>query len=417
MREKSITIDTREEFHAYFEYVSYYLVTEQVSIKFNYFEDASQLEYEIELARDAINWNMQPYYQFQYGVRGLTGMWRAQLSIAPSHWTNGSALKTFDAEKQFVNVQEDYALELKAPKTRPDDYNDFKINKITKTLKVKHSWQLAYCLEQGYRPICEPNSGAELMYNKAKDVLRDICDDSMNDVEKIRAMYEWLILNVNYDQKALSVAEQNESSSGTLYQYDSWQAEGVFNTGVAVCEGYAKAFLIMARIEGIPMIYVTGNMHAWNRVYLNGYWYGIDATQGDLQYSLSSGRGYEVLDNYNFLFTDSFKSSAGFTSTDYAEFKAEKVYNYYQNVKFTINDQTCDLHCNTKTEMYALIRAIKKYATTNGIQGYTFEFELSSGITEQDAVNAVCSVYLISSVVSSSNSTSGGYTCILFYIQ
>ena len=47
----------------------------------------------------------------------------------------------------------------------------------------------------------------------------------MTDTEKMRAIYEWLILNVYYDNKAVSTPE----ISANWRQYKSWYAEGVFD--------------------------------------------------------------------------------------------------------------------------------------------------------------------------------------------
>ena len=78
---------------------------------------------------------------------------------------------------------------------------------------------------------------------------------------------------------------------------------GVFDHKIAVCEGFAKAFLIMARLENIPTIYVTGNGHAWNKVYVNGNWFVLDATHGNTLVS-SFIDSKEILTYKNFLITD-----------------------------------------------------------------------------------------------------------------
>ncbi len=60
---------------------------------------------------------------------------------------------------------------------------------------------------------------------------------------------------------------------------------GVFlQGGVAACEGYAKAFMILCREFDIPAILVVGNAgvsHMWNYVQLQGSWYAVDATWDD----------------------------------------------------------------------------------------------------------------------------------------
>ena len=62
--------------------------------------------------------------------------------------------------------------------------------------------------------------------------------------------------------------------------------DGVFNGTEAVCEGYAKAFHLLANYAGIDSIYAVGygdgGGHAWNLVCLDGEWYNIDVTWDDL---------------------------------------------------------------------------------------------------------------------------------------
>ena len=83
--------------------------------------------------------------------------------------------------------------------------------------------------------------GWEEDYNKAKAVLREICDDDMSQIEKARAIYEYLIINVEYDNYAA------EAVGSSWPYYDAWYAEGALLEGRAVCDGIAKAYLILAK--------------------------------------------------------------------------------------------------------------------------------------------------------------------------
>ena len=193
---------------------------------------------------------------------------------------------------------------------------------------------MVYVLEKGLKPYCVPGSNAERVYNKAKQVLRNIVDDDMTDLEKLKAIYDWLLVNVEYDNLALKKAESNSINE---FEYKAWYAEGVFDHGVAVCAGIADAFLIMAQIEKIPAIYVSGNSHAWNKVMVDGNWYGVDATHGNL---LVSNLGCEIFTYTSFMFTDQYKTSQGYTSQDYTSIKATKVFNIYDYI--SIDDSNMD---------------------------------------------------------------------------
>ena len=80
------------------------------------------------------------------------------------------------------------------------------------------------------------------------------------------------------------------------------------NEGIAVCDGYAKTFYFLCKMNGIDCIMVTGTAtnsngkteaHAWNKVKINDKWYAVDVTWDD-PYPDEKGR---VLYNY-FLLAD-----------------------------------------------------------------------------------------------------------------
>ena len=57
--------------------------------------------------------------------------------------------------------------------------------------------------------------------------------------------------------------------------------------GEALCEGYAKAFDLLAKELDLPSVLVTGvddsnGNHAWNQVKINGDWYNTDVTWENL---------------------------------------------------------------------------------------------------------------------------------------
>lgn len=75
-----------------------------------------------------------------------------------------------------------------------------------------------------------------------------------------------------------------------VYPYDTdkdvyHSAAGLFlKGGYVVCEGYAKAFMILCRQAGIKAILIAGDAggpHMWNYVQLDGKWYALDATWDD----------------------------------------------------------------------------------------------------------------------------------------
>lgn len=158
--------------------------------------------------------------------------------------------------------------------SRGSDFNDFAIDGCTKTEVVTTIYELEN-LALGVRPLIESSGVVHDTYEAARAVLRVICDDAMTDYEKITAMYDWIGLNVTYDDVAAS-------ASANYGQYRSFTSAGVFLDHVAVCDGTASAMKLMATIEGIECREVIGKSdtygHAWNKVKIDGCWLALDAT-------------------------------------------------------------------------------------------------------------------------------------------
>lgn len=144
------------------------------------------------------------------------------------------------------------------------DFDDFKYLKYKKEIPVWNTQQLWYALEHEYIPICQENSMAELVLNKAKEILREIITDDMSDEEKIFEIFSWFGRNVQYD---FYMGEYNNSSDMNAYPEEnisllnSFFAEGALLDGLAVCSGYAKAYLILLRLEGIESVRILARCH------------------------------------------------------------------------------------------------------------------------------------------------------------
>lgn len=62
------------------------------------------------------------------------------------------------------------------------------------------------------------------------------------------------------------------------------EADGPLLNGVALCEGYSKAFMYLCQSIGIECICVAGyagENHMWNMLKLDGEWYNMDVTWDD----------------------------------------------------------------------------------------------------------------------------------------
>lgn len=173
------------------------------------------------------------------------------------------------------------------------------IESLSETMSVSTSGQLLYAVLNGYKPSVVQGSSAETVYNKAKSVLNSIIDDGMTDFEKLLAIYDWIVMNVAYD---------NEVDVGRVdYSDRAFYIEGALLDGVAVCDGISKTFALLASMESIHTYRVFGNAggvsHAWNAVVVDGNVYYVDPTWANQKINWGEG-AIEVITYDTFLMTE-----------------------------------------------------------------------------------------------------------------
>ena len=347
---------------AYIEYVNFYVVKNEVKIILCY--DADNFKQECERANELYESgeHLAMGHVAAIGYSGKTGNYRIKESDA-----DALATKTLDKEKEYVSAQSDYALKMAAVSEREEDYDGFKLNAAAKVLpNIKNSEQLRWAISNGYNPQCVSGSAAERVLNSAKAILREIVSDEMDDITKLRAIYEWLALNVQYDNFAAKELTNNAELKAS--EYDSWYAEGVFNNLKAVCEGYAKAFIIMAGLEGIPAIFVSGNGHAWNRVMIGGKWYVADATHADVHVETN-----EVFSYDSFMITDAEKTARGYTAEQYADCAGTDEFNIFGHIKYTYDEKNFDLVIESADELKTVLEYAKSLNPVIGGNGCTLD--------------------------------------------
>lgn len=128
---------------------------------------------------------------------------------------------------------------------------------------------------------------------KLDEVIRLLNLDGKSDYDKFKAVTNWIVSNVRYD-------EDNE----TKYQHD---LTGAVLDGLAVCDGYAGTFYYMANAVGLNALFEDGITnsnrirHAWNLVEIDGTYYYTDPTNA---YFKEDGEpGKELLPGQKYLFS------------------------------------------------------------------------------------------------------------------
>jgi len=103
---------------------------------------------------------------------------------------------------------------------------------------------------------------------KARAIVKSITLDSMSQLDKERAIHDWIINNTQYDQS-----------------YSIYDPYNTLINHTGVCEGYSLLAQKMFTIVGIESIVVEGTAdgvsHAWNMVNINNHWYHVDLTWDD----------------------------------------------------------------------------------------------------------------------------------------
>lgn len=125
-----------------------------------------------------------------------------------------------------------------------------------------------------------PKSQIIEMNNQLEQVTEKIISENisadMSEFEKVKAIHDYVVLHTAYDYE--------NYQNGTIPD-SSYGIDGLLLKGIAVCDGYAKSMLYVLDKMGMETLYVTGTandeLHAWNKVKIDGEWYSLDATWDD----------------------------------------------------------------------------------------------------------------------------------------
>lgn len=105
----------------------------------------------------------------------------------------------------------------------------------------------------------------------------------LSDYDKLMCIYEYLQDHVTYDQQELESLKKHEKSKNP----QSHNAYGALVKGIAVCDGIAAAFCLIAQSFGYSCMVVSGRAtfsangfseHTWNLIQVGPKYYHLDAT-------------------------------------------------------------------------------------------------------------------------------------------
>ncbi len=128
--------------------------------------------------------------------------------------------------------------------------------------------------------LTEPKDQA--IYKAAVDVIDSVITEDMTDVEKEKAIHDYLCINMDYDIPAVDDESKADPDADNPY--------GMLVGHYGICSGYASTFKLFMDCLDIECIIVEGKAngleedHAWNKVHIDGKWYNVDVTWDDPVY-------------------------------------------------------------------------------------------------------------------------------------
>ncbi len=142
---------------------------------------------------------------------------------------------------------------------------------------------LATVQAQNYAAVDAHVRQIRLDHSDVALLAREVTAISRTELERVRAIYQFLVYHISYDQEAYREDRRRINQSG----------QDVLRRGQAVCWGYAKLFEEMCGHLGIAASVVSGYTlteektalgdepdHTWNAVRVDSAWYLLDATWG-----------------------------------------------------------------------------------------------------------------------------------------
>ena len=129
------------------------------------------------------------------------------------------------------------------------------------------------------------SNGRDTLWDTQTEELADeICAGCETDEEKVRAFYDWIVYNFEYDYDCYP-----------LFQY--FDVRKTLRSQKGLCFDFSHLFAAFCRSQNIPCYAVDGissknnaDRHTWNRVYYDGTWWDVDVTNDIL--AAEDGRNY-----------------------------------------------------------------------------------------------------------------------------
>ena len=135
----------------------------------------------------------------------------------------------------------------------------------------------SYILVYKHDKVSLSNGQATLWDTNTVELANKICADCDTDEEKVKAIYEWMTHNFEYDYDC-----------EPFIQY--FNVRKTLSTRKGICYDFSHLFAALCRSQNIPCYVVDGDArknhqyhHTWNRVYFDRSWWNMDITFANIQ--------------------------------------------------------------------------------------------------------------------------------------
>lgn len=183
------------------------------------------------------------------------------------------------------------------------------------------------------------------------EIIKSKIKKNMSDLEKVKAIHDYLVLTVQYDY---------QRNLNNMLPQDSYGVYGALINKIAVCDGYSKSLQLLLKKIGIPSIYVTGSAngenHSWDLVKIGGEYYNVDTTWDDPVPDKTGVVNY----NYFLLSNKQLKNDHSWDEKNYPIATSEK-YNYFHSMNNMIEKGGTYYYSNAQNDiLYKMNKSTKK---------------------------------------------------------
>ncbi len=135
----------------------------------------------------------------------------------------------------------------------------------------------AYIFVYKQDDISLANGQATLWDIRTVELADEFCADRNTDEDKVKAIYEWITHNFEYDYEC-----------EPIIQY--FNVRKTLTSQKGICYDFAHLFAALCRSQNIPCYVVDGTKiddanyhHTWNRVFFDSSWWNVDVTFDAIQ--------------------------------------------------------------------------------------------------------------------------------------